>query len=135
MQLVILMSTQKSHSTYRLAWQNSPSERIPFLPLHRRDLVAAMVGNSTFSNDSKTRINWKKFEVMGEVVLDIRDSQKTPFVNRNRSEDTAKLILETQLSGNEEVIFIYFILSLFFYLLLTTFSFILLGFIFKKFTS
>ena len=103
MQLIILMSTQRSHSTYRLAWQNSPPDRIPFLPLHRRDLVAAKVGNSTFADEAKTRINWKKFEVMGEVVLDIRSSQRTPFSYKNKSEETLRLVLETQLSENEEV--------------------------------
>ncbi|KAJ6144297.1 hypothetical protein N7470_008192 [Penicillium chermesinum] len=78
MRLVILMGTQRSHFAYRLAWENSFSERIPFLPLHRRDLVSAEEGNKTFIGENKSRINWKKFEVMGEVVLGIQRSQKTP---------------------------------------------------------
>jgi hypothetical protein len=41
LKLEILMGTQKSHFAYRLAWENSSAERIPYLPLHRRDLVSA----------------------------------------------------------------------------------------------
>ncbi|KAF2143266.1 uncharacterized protein K452DRAFT_297029 [Aplosporella prunicola CBS 121167] len=51
MKLEILMGTQKSHFAYRLAWENSSGERIPYLPLHRRDLVSAAEGNNTFVLD------------------------------------------------------------------------------------
>ncbi|KAJ5278831.1 hypothetical protein N7478_004203 [Penicillium angulare] len=102
MRLVIIMSTQRSHSSYRLAWENSFSERIPFLPLHRRDLVSAEEGNKTFIGENKSRINWKKFEVMGEVVLGIQRSQKTPHPQAQKSEDVERLILDCKLSGDEE---------------------------------
>ncbi|KAE8352941.1 ras guanyl-nucleotide exchange factor RasGEF [Aspergillus coremiiformis] len=102
MRLVILMGTQKSHFAYRLAWDNTFSERIPFLPLHRRDLVSAEEGNRTFVGESKTRINWRKFEVMGEVVLGIQRSQKTPYSHLQRYEDAARLILDIKLSGDDE---------------------------------
>ncbi|KAL4973498.1 ras guanine nucleotide exchange factor domain-containing protein [Aspergillus desertorum] len=102
MRLVILMGTQKSHFAYRLAWDNSFSERIPFLPLHRRDLVSAEEGNKTFIGDNRNRINWKKFEVMGEVVLGIQRSQKTPYPHLHRYDEVARLILETKLSGDDE---------------------------------
>lgn len=103
MRLVILMGTQKSHFAYRLAWDNSFSERIPFLPLHRRDLVSAEEGNRTFIGENRTRINWKKFEVMGEVVLGIQRSQKTPYPHLHRYDEVARLILDTKLSGDDEV--------------------------------
>lgn len=103
MRLVILMGTQRSHSAYRLAWENSFSERIPFLPLHRRDLVSAEEGNKTFVGENKSRINWKKFEVMGEVILGIQRSQKTPHPQAQKSEDIERLILDSKLSGDEEV--------------------------------
>ncbi|KAG0153234.1 hypothetical protein PDIDSM_5084 [Penicillium digitatum] len=102
MRLVILMSTQRSHFAYRLAWENSFSERIPFLPLHRRDLVSAEEGNKTFIGENKSRINWKKFEVMGEVVLGIQRSQKTPHPQAQKFEDVERLILDSKLSGDEE---------------------------------
>ncbi|KAJ5315074.1 hypothetical protein N7476_005381 [Penicillium atrosanguineum] len=102
MRLVILMSTQRSHFAYRLAWENSFSERIPFLPLHRRDLVSAEEGNKTFVGENKSRINWKKFEVMGEVVLGIQRSQKTPHPQAQKFEDVERLILDSKLSGDEE---------------------------------
>ncbi|KAL5359629.1 ras guanine nucleotide exchange factor domain-containing protein [Aspergillus floccosus] len=102
MRLVILMGTQKSHFAYRLAWDNSFSERIPFLPLHRRDLVSAEEGNKTFVGDSRTRINWRKFEVMGEVVLGIQHSQKTPYPQMHRYEDAARLVLDMKFSGDDE---------------------------------
>ena len=103
MRLVILMGTQKSHFAYRLAWDNSFSERIPFLPLHRRDLVSAEEGNKTFVGDNKTRINWKKFEIMGEVVLGIQRSQKTPYSHMPRYADIQRLILDIKLGNDEEV--------------------------------
>ncbi|PWY82891.1 ras guanyl-nucleotide exchange factor RasGEF [Aspergillus heteromorphus CBS 117.55] len=102
MRLVILMGTQKSHFAYRLAWDNSFSERIPFLPLHRRDLVSAEEGNKTFVGDTKTRINWRKFEVMGEVVLGIQRSQKTPYPHMPKFEEVERLILDIKLSGDDE---------------------------------
>ncbi|KAJ5244289.1 hypothetical protein N7489_004385 [Penicillium chrysogenum] len=102
MRLVILMSTQRSHFAYRLAWENSFSERIPFLPLHRRDLVSAEEGNKTFVGENKSRINWKKFEVMGEVVLGIQRSQKTPHPQAQKFDDVERLILDSKLSGDEE---------------------------------
>ena len=103
MRLVILMGTQRSHFAYRLAWENSFSERIPFLPLHRRDLVSAEEGNKTFVGENKSRINWKKFEVMGEVVLGIQRSQKSPHPQAQKFEDVERLILDSKLSGDEEV--------------------------------
>lgn len=103
MRLVILMSTSRSHSAYRLAWDNSFSERIPFLPLHRRDLVSAEEGNKTFVGENKSRINWKKFEVMGEVVIGIQRSQKSPHPQAQKYDDIERLVLDSKLSGDEEV--------------------------------
>jgi hypothetical protein len=103
MSLVILMGTQKSHFAYRLAWDNSFAERIPFLPLHLRDLVSAEEGNRTFVGENSDRINWRKFEVMGEVVLTIQRSQRTPFPAFQGSDDVQRLILETKFIGDEEV--------------------------------
>ena len=103
MRLVILMGTQRSYFAYRLAWDNSFTERIPFLPLHRRDLVSAEEGNKTFVGENKSRINWKKFEVMGEVVLGIQRSQKEPHPQAQKFDDIERMILDAKLSGDEEV--------------------------------
>jgi len=100
MRLEILMGTQKSHFAYRLAWENTSSERIPFLPLHRRDLVSAEQGNKTFIGD---RINWKKFEVMGEVIVGIQKSQGTPYPIIPRNEDIQRLILESRIIKDDDV--------------------------------
>lgn len=97
------MGTQKSHFAYRLAWDNSFSERIPFLPLHRRDLVSAEEGNKTFVADNPDRINWKKFEVMGDIVLGIQQSQKTPYPYIPKNEEVLRLILDTKFGRDEEV--------------------------------
>ena len=102
MRLSILMGTQKSHSAYRLAWENSFAERIPFLPLLRRDLVAAEHGNRTFVGENGDRINWRKFEVMGEVIVGIQRSQGTPYTLRSKNEEVQRLVLETKFV-NEEV--------------------------------
>lgn len=101
MRLLILMGTQKSHFAYRLAWENSFGERIPFLPLHRRDLVSAEEGNKTFIGDNKDRINWKKFEIMGDVVLEIQRSQRTPYPYIQKNEEVQRLVLDTKMRDEE----------------------------------
>ncbi|GAM38145.1 hypothetical protein TCE0_033f08651 [Talaromyces pinophilus] len=103
LRLVILMGTQKSHFAYRLAWDNSFGERIPFLPLHRRDLVSAEEGNKTFVGDNKDRINWKKFEVMGDVVLAIQRSQRTPYPYIQKNEEVQRLVLDAKMFDEEEL--------------------------------
>jgi hypothetical protein len=101
--LGLLMGTQKSHFAYRLAWENSPLPRIPFLPLHRRDLVSAEEGSRTFVGPQGDRINWKKFEVLGEVLLPIMRSQGTPYPNLHMHEGSRELILSCRMDLDEEV--------------------------------
>lgn len=103
MRLELLMGTQKSHFAYRLAWENSPLPRIPFIPLHRRDLVSAEEGSRTFVGPAGDRINWKKFEVLAEVILPIMKSQSTPYHKLERHESARELILECKLELDEEV--------------------------------
>jgi hypothetical protein len=101
--LGLLMGTQKSHFAYRLAWENSPLPRIPFMPLHRRDLVSAEEGSRTFVGPQGDRINWKKFEVLGEVLLPIMKSQGTPYPNLHMHELSRDLILGCRMSLDDEV--------------------------------
>jgi hypothetical protein len=101
--LVLLMGTQKSHFAYRLAWENSPLPRIPFIPLHRRDLVSAEEGSRTFVGANGERINWKKFEVLSEVILPIMKSQVVPYPNLNRHENARELILDCRMPVDDEV--------------------------------
>lgn len=138
MKLDILMSPQKSHFAYRLAWENSSGERIPYIPLHRRDLVSASEGNSTFLSDKpkviqpftphpgvsvfqgppgsrdsreappggvvgKERINWKKFEIMGEVIVGVQRAQGTPYPNWKPCEEIRNLILDVKISKDDDV--------------------------------
>ncbi|KAI9777345.1 MAG: hypothetical protein M1839_008953 [Geoglossum umbratile] len=105
MRLEILMGTQKSHFAYRLAWANSSSERIPFLPLHRRDLVSAQEGNRTFVGESGDRINWKKFEIMGDVIVGIQRSQSMPFPEMKRNKETERMILEASFSKDDDELY------------------------------
>ncbi|KAI1343957.1 ras guanine nucleotide exchange factor domain-containing protein [Xylariaceae sp. FL0016] len=104
--LVLLMGTQKSHFAYRLAWENSPLPRIPFMPLHRRDLVSAEEGSMTFVGPQGDRINWKKFEVLGEVILPIMKSQGTPYPNLSKHDPARELILDCLMPTDEEEIYI-----------------------------
>ena len=97
MRLTILMGTMRSHAAYRLAWENSFSERIPFLPLIRRDLAAAEDGNRTFVGPEGDKINWKKFEIMGEIIIGIQKSQDRPYPYLPADESIAKLVLETRI--------------------------------------
>jgi hypothetical protein len=102
MRLELLMSTHKSHFAYRLAWENTSQYRIPFLPLHRRDFVSADEGNRTFVQDGD-RINWNKFQVMGEVLTVITKAQTTPYPNLQRNPVVEKLILDAVLNTNDDV--------------------------------
>ncbi|MCJ1352202.1 MAG: hypothetical protein MMC33_002186 [Icmadophila ericetorum] len=106
MRLEILMSTHKSHFAYRLAWDNTTSERIPFLPLHRRDLVSAEEGNKTFIGAKGDRINWKKFEIMGDVIIGIQKSQRTPYPGLGgRNKEVEKLVLDTKFSKDDDELY------------------------------
>ncbi|KAH7090392.1 ras guanine nucleotide exchange factor domain-containing protein [Paraphoma chrysanthemicola] len=140
MKLDILMGPQKSHFAYRLAWENSSGERIPYIPLHRRDLVSASEGNSTFVGDKKKtdsalaphpgvsvfqgaagsrdskeappggvtgkeRINWRKFEIMGEVVVGMQRSQGTPYPTWPKYEEVRNLILDVKISKDEDELY------------------------------
>jgi hypothetical protein len=101
--LVILMGTQKSHFAYRLAWENSSLPRIPFIPLHRRDLVSAEEGSRTFVGAEGERINWKKFEILAEVILPIMKSQVVPYPNLAKHEIARELILDCRMPVDDEV--------------------------------
>jgi hypothetical protein len=103
MTLEILMGSQKSHFAYRLAWENSPLPRIPYLPLHRRDLVSAEEGSKTFIGEDDQLINWKKFEVLGDIVLPIMKSQAIPYSDLERHDIARELILDCRLCVDEEV--------------------------------
>lgn len=100
---VILMGTQKSHSAYRLAWENSPLPRIPFIPLHLRDLVSAEEGSKTFVGPNGDRVNWRKFEVLGEVLLPLMKSQGTAYPNLARNKMIRELILGCRMPTDDEV--------------------------------
>ncbi|KAM0455905.1 hypothetical protein ACHAPV_002998 [Trichoderma viride] len=103
--LLILMGTQKSHFAYRLAWENSPLPRIPFIPLHRRDLVSAEEGSKTLVGPNGDRINWKKFEVLGEVLLPLMKSQGTPYPNLSKNDNVRELILSCHMATDDEEIY------------------------------
>ncbi|MCJ1433152.1 hypothetical protein MMC27_002511 [Xylographa pallens] len=105
MRLEILMGTQKSHFAYRLAWDNTTIERIPFLPLHRRDLVSAEEGNRTFVGPNLERINWRKFEIMGDVIVGIQRSQGTPYPTITRNLDMQRLILDGKFSKDDDELY------------------------------
>ncbi|EGP91997.1 uncharacterized protein MYCGRDRAFT_20652, partial [Zymoseptoria tritici IPO323] len=103
LKLEILMASSRSYFAYRLAWENSSTERIPYLPLHRRDLVSAEEGNKTFIGDvADGRINWKKFEIMGEVIIGIQRAQGMPYKNIVGSQQIKDLVLDVKLLEDEE---------------------------------
>ncbi|KAI0181464.1 ras GEF [Hypoxylon sp. FL1284] len=103
--LVLLMGTQKGYFAYRLAWENSPLPRIPFIPLHRRDLVSAEEGSMTLVGPQGDRINWKKFEILGEILLPVMKSQGTPYPNLSKHDTARELILDCLMPTDEEDIY------------------------------
>ena len=48
------------------------------------------------------RINWRKFEIMGEVVLSMQKSQDKPF-KLKKNEEIMRLVLDTKISQSDEV--------------------------------
>ncbi|GAB7322496.1 hypothetical protein MBLNU13_g03429t1 [Cladosporium sp. NU13] len=109
MKLEILMNPSRSHAAYRLAWDNSSSERIPYIPLSLRDLTTAEQGNPTFIGDEQTgRINWKKFEVMGEVIVGLQKAQGLPYRglgNGRMGEQARELVMDVKLVKDEEELY------------------------------
>ncbi|EXJ77904.1 hypothetical protein A1O3_09063 [Capronia epimyces CBS 606.96] len=102
LRLTILMGLPKSHAAYRMAWDNSGRERIPFLPLVRQDLTMAASANPTFIG---TNVNWKKFEIMGEVIVGLQKSLQEHYTfpqRTSRTEETVKLVLETKIVDEPE---------------------------------
>jgi hypothetical protein len=51
----------------------------------------------------KERINWKKFEIMGEVVVGVQRAQGTPYPSWPKCEEVRNLILDVKISRDEEV--------------------------------
>lgn len=102
LRLTILMGISRSHAAYRMAWDNSPGERIPFLPLVRQDLTMAASANQTFIGSN---INWKKFEIMGDVIVGIQRSLENPYnfpPRSMRTDEITRLILETKILEESE---------------------------------
>lgn len=101
-----LMLQAKSSFAYRLAWENSPLPRIPYMALHRKDLTAAEEGNKTLVGPNGDRINWKKFEILGEILLPIMKSQGMPYTNLSRQrQECRELILDCRMELDEDVSF------------------------------
>lgn len=113
LKLEILMSPHKSHSAYRLAWANTSGERIPYMPLHRRDLVTAASSNRTFIDESPSpgtdlrgrRINWRKFEIMGEVVVGIQKAREVSYKQFPRSDEVKSLLMDMEIETDEDKLY------------------------------
>ncbi|RPB28042.1 ras GEF [Terfezia boudieri ATCC MYA-4762] len=103
MRLELLMNTHRSNFSYRLALENTSTERIPFIPLHRRDLVTTDEGNKTFLENQK--INWNKFQLMGDILMVIVESQRNPYRDLRGNNMVEKMILEATISTNEDELF------------------------------
>ena len=103
MKLEILMGTQRSHSAYRLAWKNTHSERLPFLPLHRRDLISVADGSKTFLGEGCNLVNWRKFEIMGEMVMDLQNVLDMPYNLISVNGHLRGLIVGTKIVKDDDV--------------------------------
>ena len=103
LRLTILMGHSRSHAAYRMAWENSFAERIPFLPLLRQDLTMAASANPTLIGSN---INWKKFQIMGEAIVGVQGSLEHPYQLTTRtstSDHVITLILQTKILEESEV--------------------------------
>ncbi|KKY38061.1 putative ras guanyl-nucleotide exchange factor [Diaporthe ampelina] len=101
-----LMLNTKSSFAYRLAWENSPLPRIPYMALHRKDLTFAEEGNKTLVGPNGDRINWKKFEILGEILLPIMKSQGAPYPNLLKKHEVSRdLILDCRMELDEDALY------------------------------
>ena len=101
MRLEVLMNSHRSNFSYRLALENTSTERIPFIPLHRRDLVTTDEGNKTFLDNQK--INWNKFRLMGDILMVIVESQRNPYRDLRGNPAVERMILDAVICTNEDV--------------------------------
>ncbi|PSR82238.1 ras guanine nucleotide exchange factor domain-containing protein [Coniella lustricola] len=102
----MLMLQAKSSFAYRLAWENSPLPRIPYMALHRKDLTAAEEGNKTLVGPNGDRINWRKFEILGEILLPIMKSQGAPYANLTKQHQLCReLILDCRMELDEDALY------------------------------
>lgn len=101
MRLEILMGPRKSHFAYRLAWQNSPLPRIPYVPLSRRDLASAEEGSKTFIG---SRINWAKFSLLGDVILPILATRGSSYDIPSKGV-VRELILDSAIAVDDEELY------------------------------
>jgi hypothetical protein len=80
--------------------------------VHLRDLTTAEQGNATFIGDEQTgRINWKKFEVMGEVIVSLQRAQGLPYRGLGSGrvgEQARELIMDVRIERDEDVSFFFF---------------------------
>lgn len=111
LKLEVLMSAQRGHASYRLAWENTTGPRIPFLPLHRRDLVMAEEGNKTWvtvdeSEDAQDRrINWNKFHVLGGMLWDLHEAQSMPYDCCTVNEQIRSLVLDGSIVKDDDELY------------------------------
>ncbi|KUI67606.1 Ras guanine nucleotide exchange factor P [Cytospora mali] len=101
-----LMLSTKSNSAYRMAWENSRGPRIPYMALHRRDLTATEGMNKTYVGPNGDRINWQKFEILGEILLPIMKSQGAPYPNLNKKHESSReLILDCRMELDDDALY------------------------------
>lgn len=107
----ILMSTSRGHFAYRMAWDNTSGPRLPFLPLHRRDLVVAEQGNKSMvtrtTKEGKTikLINWTKFDIMGSIVTDFQKAQTTAPRSFRGSDTVRALLLNCMIKKDDDELY------------------------------
>lgn len=63
--------------------------------------MSAEEGNPTFLDDKKERINWRKFEIMGDVVVTLQQSQRTSYSYIQKNEEVQRLVLDTKMRDEE----------------------------------
>lgn len=99
-----LMTPGRQYFAYRLAYENSRLPRIPYMALHRKDLTGGEEGNKTFVGPNGDRINWKKFEVLGIILCPIMESQRAPYPNLHKHNESCRdLILNCRMELDDDV--------------------------------
>ena len=56
-----------------------------------------------YVTDGKDRINWKKFEIMGEVVVGVQSAQAVPMGRLSKNEVVRESVLDVKILKDDDV--------------------------------
>lgn len=71
-----LCSVEKHYFPYRKLVETQPPPTLPYIGVYLRDLTFVEIGNPTYLDEDNTIINYEKFRLLSEVILDFKKYQQ-----------------------------------------------------------